>query len=217
MNTPDPGDTVRALRAWARGLYTSEAAVELLTRAFGGRFARPGQPWVVAVADGYALDSEALAAAVEGPYSSGERRLLGVAASLAGGPPVDLSDAVSGLDRTHTGLVLAGIAHANGSHEHTTITTDDTGQVSFQRQPPLFPWPGPTHTPGTKTHDTSTGRESTREAADLDTTTPAAHQGRHQDGAAAWGWRETDYLEDGETSQAEHGDQAQFEDGTSWT
>ena len=32
------------LRAWARGLYTTEAATELIIRAFNGRFATTGQP-----------------------------------------------------------------------------------------------------------------------------------------------------------------------------
>lgn len=35
-----------SLRAWARGSYGDEAAVELLIRSFGGRFALPGSPWV---------------------------------------------------------------------------------------------------------------------------------------------------------------------------
>jgi len=34
------------LRAWARGMYTTEAATELLLRAFGGKFAAPGNPWI---------------------------------------------------------------------------------------------------------------------------------------------------------------------------
>lgn len=36
------------LRACAKGIYTIEAAVELLIRFQGGRFASPGDPWIVA-------------------------------------------------------------------------------------------------------------------------------------------------------------------------
>lgn len=34
------------LRRWAKGTYTTEAATELLLRAFNGRFAEPGNPWI---------------------------------------------------------------------------------------------------------------------------------------------------------------------------
>lgn len=34
------------LRAWAKGMYTIEAATELLIRGFGGKFSAPGNPWV---------------------------------------------------------------------------------------------------------------------------------------------------------------------------
>ncbi len=46
--------------------------------------------------------------------------VLDIAAALAGdGQPVALGEAVSGLDRKHLELVLAAIAHAAGSHEHS--------------------------------------------------------------------------------------------------
>ena len=35
------------LRAWAEGLNHRVAAVELLTRAFSGRFAAEDNPWIV--------------------------------------------------------------------------------------------------------------------------------------------------------------------------
>ena len=38
--------TFVGLRAWAKGLYPLEAAVEVLVRAFNGRFASPGNPWI---------------------------------------------------------------------------------------------------------------------------------------------------------------------------
>ena len=39
-------DTSADLRAWAHGMYTTEAAVELLIRGFDGRFAAAGNPWI---------------------------------------------------------------------------------------------------------------------------------------------------------------------------
>jgi hypothetical protein len=40
------GGIAAELRNWARGCYSTEAAVELLIRARGGRFVDPGQPWL---------------------------------------------------------------------------------------------------------------------------------------------------------------------------
>lgn len=153
--------TAQDLRDWAKGIYTIEAAVELLIRFQGGRFASPGDPWIVSPReerrgnmqsrhwlDVDQLTAEAAAGAV---LSGGERRVLALAASIAGGSPVDLSDAVSGLDRETLDLVLAAIAHAGGSHEHRVMGTrtfrDDTGE-RFEREWPteqpagsLHPWP----------------------------------------------------------------------------
>jgi hypothetical protein len=41
-----------ALRAWAKGRYSTEAATELLIRALGGRFAQPPWPWIHEESDG---------------------------------------------------------------------------------------------------------------------------------------------------------------------
>lgn len=46
--------------------------------------------------------------------SSGEGQLLRIAASLAEGIPVDLRDAITGLDTINTGLVARAICHAAG-------------------------------------------------------------------------------------------------------
>jgi hypothetical protein len=40
------GGIAAELRDWARGCHLTEAAVELLIRACGGRFVDPGQPWL---------------------------------------------------------------------------------------------------------------------------------------------------------------------------
>lgn len=81
--------------------------------------------------------------------SGGETRLLRVAASLLDGTPVDLYENLAGLDRDHITLVLAAIAHAAGSHEHSGDPVPDPAggftvngvRMSFQRLPSLFPWP----------------------------------------------------------------------------
>jgi len=48
------------------------------------------------------------------PCSGGESRILRLAASIAAGIPVDLNDALSGLDQASIGLVVQAIRHANG-------------------------------------------------------------------------------------------------------
>lgn len=134
--------TVEAgLRAWAMGLYPTEAAVELLIRGFGAR-----GPWVQPAEDGsrFYLDTDLLLSeGVEGPYSGGERRVLAVVASLLGVAPVDLSEALPGLDREKVALVLAAVAHAAGSHEHSNIVIDHESGVAYNhgRHPSLYPWP----------------------------------------------------------------------------
>jgi hypothetical protein len=40
------GGMTAELRNWARGCHSTEAAVELLIKARGGRFADAGQPWL---------------------------------------------------------------------------------------------------------------------------------------------------------------------------
>ncbi len=48
--------------------------------------------------------------------SHGERQVLLLAASLAEGVPVDLRDALTGLDDTTAALVATVVAHAAGHH-----------------------------------------------------------------------------------------------------
>lgn len=137
------------LRAWARGMYTIEAATELLLRGFDGKFAAPGNPWVhtsktpegpqqvSAWIDFASIPEEA------GPLSGGERRFLMLAASLAEDVPVGLGDLVSGLDRENLDLVLAAIAHAGGSHQHSDIRFNEDGTMSRGKGylDSLHPWP----------------------------------------------------------------------------
>jgi hypothetical protein len=56
---------------------------------------------------------EALLAGVL-PCSSDERQILLIAASIAEGIPVDLRDALTGLDEAGVGLVVRAFAHAAG-------------------------------------------------------------------------------------------------------
>ena len=137
------------LRAWARGMYTIEAATELLLRGFDGKFATPRNPWVhtsntpegpqqvSAWIDFASIPDEA------GPLSGGERRFLLLAASLAEDVPVVLGDLVSGLDRENLDLVLAAIAHAGGSHQHSDIRFNEDGTMSRGKGylDSLHPWP----------------------------------------------------------------------------
>jgi hypothetical protein len=112
-----------ALRAGASGLLADEAACDLLIsspwphRADFTRFIDSA----ISVTDGvtnlahidWAGAITALRAG-ELPCSSGERRILHLAASLADGYPVDLREALTGLDETNLDLVVHAVQHANG-------------------------------------------------------------------------------------------------------
>jgi hypothetical protein len=121
-------DLPAALRACARGFYPAEASAELLIshgsflarHDFTGRFIRLG----VTAGDTRmaAIDWDAAITALnfgELPCSGGERRILHLAASLAAGIPVDLCDAVTGLDDRNIRLLLTAISHASGKRPLT--------------------------------------------------------------------------------------------------
>lgn len=135
-----------AVRAWAKGIYPTEAGVELLIR--GGKAIYERAPWLTELDPVWddrprmvAVDVDELLAEA-GAWSGGEQRLVRIAASLLGGPPVDLSDAISGIDRDHQVLVLAAIAHAAGSHEGSELLFDDAGKPTGFHQPgSLYTWP----------------------------------------------------------------------------
>ncbi|RAX16737.1 hypothetical protein DC347_10625 [Pseudarthrobacter sp. AG30] len=137
------------LRAWARGMYTTEAATELLLRAFGGKFAEPGNPWIHTSTEPEGpnqvsawIDFASIPEEV-GPLSGGEGRFLMLAASLAEDVPVVLGDVVPGLDRENLDLVLAAIAHAGGSHQHSDIRFNEDGSITRGKGylDSLHPWP----------------------------------------------------------------------------
>jgi hypothetical protein len=107
------------LRACARGIYPDEAGVELLIghatflhRAdFTGRFTTTSDGTGLA-----AIDWTAAITALEAglPCSGGEQRMLRLAASLAGGIPVNLRDALTGIDDRGIQLVIKAVLHASG-------------------------------------------------------------------------------------------------------
>jgi len=114
-----------ALRNCTAGLYPLEAGVALLISNgtflrrddFTTRFIEHG----TSISDGAtpmaAIDWDAAITALnagELPCSGGERRILRLAASLAGGIPVSLRDTVTGLDNDNTARLLTAIRHAAG-------------------------------------------------------------------------------------------------------
>jgi len=67
-----------------------------------------------------AVDFEAAARALEAgvlPCSGGEGPVLRIAASIAGGVPVDLGEAVTGLDENNAVLAAAAVLHAAGCRD----------------------------------------------------------------------------------------------------
>ncbi len=121
-------DLTAALRARAAGIYAFEAGVNLLIangtflrRAdFTSRFISHGAGTSMAAVNWDA----ATAALARGdlPCSGGERRILLLSASLAGGIPIDLRDAVTGLDSDNTARLLTAIRHAVGNDPATADT-----------------------------------------------------------------------------------------------
>jgi hypothetical protein len=124
MTSPSTGGNLAdALRACAAGIHPAEAGTSLLADSgcwlhrddFTGRFITTGTS-----SDGTAMASidwqDAIGAlnAGELPCSSGERRTLLLAASMAAGTLVNLSDALSGLDNRSAALVIQAVAHATG-------------------------------------------------------------------------------------------------------
>lgn len=126
-----PAALAAALRAGAAGLYCAEAGVELLIGQeswlrrgdFTGPFivATPGMAGQAAVA---VIGWDAAVAALDGgtlPCSSGERRILHLAASIAAGIPADLGEALTGLDRAGIAAAARAVLHAGG-HRGATVT-----------------------------------------------------------------------------------------------
>lgn len=140
--------TIERLRSWGSGMYATEAAAELIIRAYGGRFTSPGYPWIGRSAAGSVwLDAEQMTGHTD-QLSGGERRVLAIVQSLATAAPVgDLGGILAGVDRDNLTLILAALAHAGGSHEHVTVHISGTG-MSYLRLPALVEWPADQTTAG---------------------------------------------------------------------
>lgn len=144
VDTVTEHDMHAGLREWARGWYATEAAVELLIRSFGGRFASAGQPWVRHRPAGYWLDCDALRD-LTGGLSGGEQRVLSVVRTLASGEPLaEVASVLAGVDRDNLTLILAAFSHTAGAHQHTEYRRSDRadGRVQPVRLGPLVAWPG---------------------------------------------------------------------------
>ncbi len=142
---PPPGPA--PTRCCANGSLPLEASIELLIRAFDGRFARSNQPWIPVESNGATwLDDQFLASSLGG-LSGGERLVLTVVAALAdttGARRIDLADVVAGIDRDHLDFVLAALAHAGGSHQHSRLVpTGNRTAHHLEELAMLHPWPSP--------------------------------------------------------------------------
>ncbi len=117
-------DLTAALRAHAQGLHSLEAATELLIshaswlrRADFLHHLAHTTPDQIEGTPTAPIDwPDAIAALDHGhlPCSGGEARMLRLAASLAEGVPVDLRDALTGLDSRNAELVSRAVKHATG-------------------------------------------------------------------------------------------------------
>lgn len=100
------------LIAQAEGIYPTEAAAIILTRGVMGtlpdklRAAIDDDP-----TGGYAYVDWAAAVDLARPFSSSERRLIGLAASLASRHEINAGDTFSGLDNVNATTVLRAIGH----------------------------------------------------------------------------------------------------------
>ncbi len=116
-----------ALRAGASGLYPLEAATGLiiahaswLTREDFAGFIHAGTSITEPGTELASIDWEAAISALDAgelPSSGGERRMLRLAASLAGQAPVSLGDAITGIDDRNVGLLVRAVLHASGRRQ----------------------------------------------------------------------------------------------------
>ncbi|MEV0196100.1 hypothetical protein [Nonomuraea sp. NPDC050691] len=131
MTRPYLPRLIEAARAWARGSYSTEAAVELLIQhdvwLRRSDFLRMGIEYAPAHYSGtsYAVFrwDTLHSGLINGllPCCNSEAAVLRLALSLAEGHPVDLGPAIARLDRTNLSLVLAAIRHAGGDRSAWVI------------------------------------------------------------------------------------------------
>lgn len=112
------------LRHWADGVPAQMAAVELLIVFNGGRLLHG--PWIRRGGFSTHWFDPDIAAAEGGHLSGGERRVLAIASSLtSAGHPVDLGDAITGIDPDALRCVLSALTHAGGGSR----SFEEPGQV----------------------------------------------------------------------------------------
>lgn len=124
---PENPPLAQPLRASARGLSTTEAGTELFIRHATWPHRSDFQDQFVHLHTSIAADTQtaaidwpaAIAALDTGqlPCSAGEARMLRLAASLVDGIPVDLRDALVGLDDRNLDLVSQAVLHAAGRRQ----------------------------------------------------------------------------------------------------
>jgi hypothetical protein len=123
MTTLNPRRLGDALRAGACGIHPLEAGTSLLIDCgswlhrddFTSRFITASISIGVTLLA--TIDWETAVTALhagELPASGGERRMLLLASSIAGGTLVSLNDALPGIDRRNASLVVGAVAHAAG-------------------------------------------------------------------------------------------------------
>lgn len=112
-----------AVRAAAAGLYSLEAACDLiistgwLHRDDFSSFVTTATSITDGVTQLAHIDWETVIASRDAgllPCGSAENRILRMAASIAAGIPVDLNEALCGLDPSSISLVVRAVLHANG-------------------------------------------------------------------------------------------------------
>lgn len=113
---------IAALHAGAAGLYSLEAACNLvisagwLHRSDFTRFVSTSTSLTNGGTELAHIDWQSVISSRDAgllPCSSGENRILRLAASIAAGIPVDLNHALCGLDQTSMSLVVRAVRHAN--------------------------------------------------------------------------------------------------------
>jgi hypothetical protein len=120
---------------WAKGLFSTEAAVELLI-GHGLWLCRVDFLEIAVefgreIADGVvlaAVDWEAAVAALEAgglPCSGGKGRILRLAASIAAGVAVDLGSALSGLDERNVAGAARAVLHAAGHRDMRAVVAGE--------------------------------------------------------------------------------------------
>jgi len=140
MTIPGPAGLPGALTASAVGIHSLEAAAEFIIGCgcwlhrddFTSRFITAGPDGDDAGTTMASIDWEAAIAALDAgelPCSNGERRVLRLAASIAAGTPVCLSDALTGIDERNATLAIQAVARAAGQTWLTSAMMTDLADL----------------------------------------------------------------------------------------